>query len=265
MAWIYSAASAESPWPWIPGCDQSPIAKTTDTLSLFCYHEWQRGICHRRPSGMTCGHSGATNVVGCELISLPEDSHAKISALQGLAKAWRASEADWFSRYSGSLKKSGQLSFFSKTSQPLGHVEVNEWGKNWPRSGMIVDGIVYPLSTWERRTNESVGGCLPTPTATPYGSNQGGASGRIGKKRYSLEQLWKLGRLPTPTVSQKSYDRQKDGSISHSLPAIWKATTGTTMPYTFSEWIMGYPLRWTAIEHWAMQWFRPKRGKCSRG
>ena len=27
------------------------------------------------------------------------------------------------------------------------------------------------------------------------------------------------------------------------------------------EWIMGYPLEWTALNPWAMQWFQSKRGK----
>jgi len=44
------------------------------------------------------------------------------------------------------------------------------------------------------------GGSLlsPTLTATPYGSNQGGAAGRVGQKRHSLQVAVKLG--PTLTV-----------------------------------------------------------------
>jgi hypothetical protein len=53
---------------------------------------------------------------------------------------------------------------------------------------------------------------LPTPTATLYGSNQGGAAGRTGKKRLSLE-----GRT---------------GGVFIAL----------------REWMMGFPIGWTASE-----------------
>ena len=40
-------------------------------------------------------------------------------------------------------------------------------------------------------------------------------------------------------------------------------TNGQLNP-TWVEWLMGYPSGWTALEDWAMQWFRPKRGKRSK-
>lgn len=56
-------------------------------------------------------------------------------------------------------------------------------------------------------------GYLPTPTASLYGSNQGGASGREGqKKRPSLERL---------------------------TGGVWIA---------LREWLMGWPIGWTALE-----------------
>jgi DNA (cytosine-5)-methyltransferase 1 len=51
---------------------------------------------------------------------------------------------------------------------------------------------------------------LPTPTASLYGSNQGGASGRVGEVRHSLEH-WTGGPWPS-----------------------------------FREWMMGWPIGWTA-------------------
>lgn len=41
---------------------------------------------------------------------------------------------------------------------------------------------------------------LPTPAASPYGSNQGGAAGRVGPVRHSLDQLARLEPLPTITA-----------------------------------------------------------------
>lgn len=65
---------------------------------------------------------------------------------------------------------------------------------------------------------------LPTPTAQLYGSNQGGAAGRTGPKRLSLE-----GRT---------------GGVFIAL----------------REWMMGMPIGWTASEPLEMlkfqQWLR---------
>lgn len=44
------------------------------------------------------------------------------------------------------------------------------------------------------------GTVLPTPAAVSYGSNQGGAAGRVGPVRHSLDALARLELLPTPTA-----------------------------------------------------------------
>lgn len=67
-------------------------------------------------------------------------------------------------------------------------------------------------------------GYLPTPTASLYGSNQGGAMGREGQKtRPSLETM---------------------------TGGVWIA---------LREWMMGWPIGWTACEPLAtdrfQQWF----------
>ena len=71
---------------------------------------------------------------------------------------------------------------------------------------------------------------LPTPTAKLYGSNQGGAAGRTGKVRPSLESL-----------------------------------TGGVYP-ALREWMMGWPIGWTASKPLAMGRFREwlhSHGRCS--
>lgn len=80
------------------------------------------------------------------------------------------------------------------------------------------DGLISSEATWggrvtkayrsrlallmsELRTFENGSSLLPTPTASTYGSNQGGASGRTGQIRMSLATLARTGNLllPTPT------------------------------------------------------------------
>jgi hypothetical protein len=61
---------------------------------------------------------------------------------------------------------------------------------------------------------------LPTPTAKLYGYNKGGAAGRVGKERPSLESLI--------------------GGVSIAL----------------REWMMGWPIGWTALESLGTDRFR---------
>jgi hypothetical protein len=71
---------------------------------------------------------------------------------------------------------------------------------------------------WSQRTGPrgsgqrkpSLENLLPTPTATLYGSNRGGAAGRTGPERPSLEHL-------------------------SGGPCLW-----------LREWMMGWPIGWTA-------------------
>jgi hypothetical protein len=75
-----------------------------------------------------------------------------------------------------------------------------ELGKNWPASGMIVDGVLCPLSTWGRRTKETAGFSLPTPTAADYGT--GGNGVRKGKQKQiiSLGTMARHNLWPTPVA-----------------------------------------------------------------
>lgn len=50
------------------------------------------------------------------------------------------------------------------------------------------------------------GSWLPTPSATSYGSNQGGAAGRVGKVRESLESMARHATWPTPDANDWKQD-----------------------------------------------------------
>lgn len=70
---------------------------------------------------------------------------------------------------------------------------------------------------------------LPTPTAQSYGSNHGGAAGRTGPVRYSLQTMAKKGLLPTPTGAGRA------------------TAVGGPLNPQFVEWMMGFPSNWTSL------------------
>lgn len=115
---------------------------------------------------------------------------------------------------------------------------------------------------------------LPTPTATSYGSNQGGAAGRVGKVRYSLSAMAQKGLLPTPTArdwkdgtAQSCQNVEPNGLLGrvvHLLPTPracsglrssgmnrTELTTQQGVPGSLNpawvEWLMGFPEGWTDL------------------
>jgi hypothetical protein len=97
---------------------------------------------------------------------------------------------------------------------------------------------------------------LPTPTASLYGSNCGGAAGRTGPPRPSLAGCFNL--LPTPTAG----DAKASGAAGYSTAS--GRHSGTTLTDVASgaasagrrgrlnpllcEWMMGLPIGWTDCE-----------------
>jgi len=90
---------------------------------------------------------------------------------------------------------------------------------------------------------------LPTPTASSYGSNRGGANGRTGPVRLSLSALAKSGSLslfatPTMKANQLSPAMRKWPGCR-----AWQLVhpPGPLHPH-FVEWLMGFPHDWTDVE-----------------
>ncbi len=141
----------------------------------------------------------------------------------------------------------------------------------------MLDGLCSPPETWVLPTFGNESGCLPpipTPSASSYGSDQGGAAGRIGPVRHSLESMARHGLWPTPTVAAaKSGGRYGNGAPSLATAArdFWPTPTSTNhkqganskaggasagalllpaaaggmLNPTWVEWLMGWPIGWT--------------------
>src|SRR5438046_1792195 len=104
MAWIYLAASEDSPSPWTPGCGQSPTVKPTGTLKVSYSAACPAGPYQSHLFGTTCAPSADGSCLVWTWFMA--DSLARTSALLDMAQAWRDSEADFFTRLSGWPRKS---------------------------------------------------------------------------------------------------------------------------------------------------------------
>lgn len=88
-------------------------------------------------------------------------------------------------------------SWLQRTSQPSLFEDSIPFSGRWPKSGMMLNGHVFELQTWEHRTGESVSGLLPTPTANNH--TGAGLHGTGGPNLQTAVSLW-----PTPTADSAS-------------------------------------------------------------
>jgi hypothetical protein len=162
-----------------------------------------------------------------------EDSPAKTYPPQARKSVCPASEAASGSSTRASSAKSDPFSQSLRTCLAFELSGLTECSLTWKNSGTPQNRSWWVLSMPARPMNASGLGLLPTPTASNYGSNQGGQAGRVGPKRHSLRSMARHGLWPTPTANRWS------GLQSHGRNAI----LGTLNP-TWVEWLMGFPLHW---------------------
>jgi hypothetical protein len=87
---------------------------------------------------------------------------------------------------------------------------------------------------------------LPTPSASSYGTNQGGAAGRVGKVRESLETMARTGSLQrwaTPCTSDEKGPKGKGTKGGRNLPR----EAGGHLNPQWVEWLMGFEVGWTDV------------------
>ena len=235
MVWIYLVESEECQSPLTNGSNQSHIAKSIPIVKECYYQDNPLGVLRLLRSGMIYSPS-MQKMSDVELISYTEVSPAKTSLLSEMEKAWRVSEADYFSRSYAWPKKSSPSFYSLRMSVPLqGEVDL-PLPKSLPRWGMIVDGVLYPLKDLWRRIEGKDGFYLPTPTASQAG---------------------KPIRKPSPSRKNKvhGYD------IQDRIGEMDSESIGKKINVHLLEWMMGYRLKWTELEHWAIQFVHNKLEK----
>lgn len=256
MAWIYLAELEDSRLRSVNGLDQSPIVKTTDTHRVCSSQEYPVGIYLKHQSGTMC--KPLKEKIYQELTLSTEASHARTSAMQDLEKAWKESEADYFSRSSGWLGSFDRDSFSWRTSQRSLFEDYSELSLNSQRWGMIVGGRFCQPQQLEPIIKEKDSGYWLTPTATAIAERSSESlqkrkeyrakSGRKTVTPGSLAEQVKYGYpikniYPTPTAQdfKRRGPNSKQQGLSNSVPI------GGQLNPTWVEWLMGYPLGWTEL------------------
>ena len=226
-------------------------------------------------------------------MSSVEVSLARTSVVRGEGKGLAGSAADCGPSLPGSLARWDRVSCSWRTAQYLLFEEGCELLATLPGWGMTVGGGLWELTMPEHLTGGSGSGLLlPTPSATSYGTNQGGGMGRVGPVRPSLQTMAKQGLWPTPNSRdwKDSGPTQGNRKSPNLGMAVWSTPTardaqslkkcmrgkgsqekgneiieplvvqvGGSLNPTWVEWLMGWPLGWTSLEPLAMDKFRQWR------
>jgi hypothetical protein len=133
----------------------------------------------------------------------------------------------------------------------------------WPGCKALLPTPINNTGPSKDKKNLSLDGyaeMFPTPIATTYGTNKGGAAGRTGKERMSLQTLASRNQWPTPIASDAKGSlgaKRGDGNPKTHL-AREAASCGQLNP-TWVEWLMGWPTEWTALEPLEMAKFQEWR------
>ena len=236
MGWIYFQELQGLPSHLTNGSNQLPIAKSIDIVNLSCYQEWLNKQSSKPLFGTTLKLFPQLNSLDTSTLSMV-DSHVRTLALQEMEKAWRVSEAAYFTRSLGCVAKLSQDLSFWKTYLPLLPEEEQKWLEKLPRWGMIVDGALYRLRQSERYTKEKGGSYWPTPQARAQTDTPS------ERRRHSpcLETIVKL--LPTPDASARGARKNQNGHTFNLQDAVG---SGKLNPL-WVELLMGYPPGWTKI------------------
>lgn len=260
MGWIFFQESVESESRSSLGFEQSPIASVTDTHRASYCPGCDLVTLTERPYGTTSQRSEERCCQ--ESTSSSEDSHAKISVLQAVEQAWQESEADFFSRLSGSSKSADLDLFSSRMSRPSG-VEVSTLcSKSSPRSGMTVDGQLYRPPQLEPHTKETDGFSWPTPTVCGNYQNKGNMIGLA-----TAVKMWPMPRAseykdcgPVGSKSQVHMEKRNYLCAKAKDPSI---PTGQLNPQ-WVEWLMGYQIGHTELSALETAWYHSKLGRHSK-
>jgi hypothetical protein len=157
-----------------------------------------------RPSTGDRGEEGST--------SSQEASRARTFPPQAKARESTENKVVSGQNLPASLAKFDPATSSWKTHQCSLFGGLEEFSGTWPRWGMMRAGECWEQTMPGHLISASESGLLlPTPSATSYGTNQGGRMGRVGPVRPSLQTMARQNFWPTPcTPNGGRVNRQED-------------------------------------------------------
>jgi hypothetical protein len=283
MSWLfsqalvaeYSAASCSAGAPSAP-------SNTTPTPQVFLWRDKTTDAWSRFPSGLTC--EPLTEDRGEELLkSFLADFLAK-TYLPATARASASTdhEAECGNTWQESFARWDRASFSWKTPQSSLLADLDAFSGTWPKWGTMRAGACSAPTIAEPLTKETAFGLWPTPCASdtsdrrppakPHFTKNGtikhiGKNG--GQSQIRLSQAIKF-RTPNASDGAKwsNQTREQREAKGQQVRLCHQLGAGGKMNPDWVEWLMGWPIGFTACDALAtdkfQQWLR-SHGVCSEG
>jgi len=245
VSWHYLQEQEAASWEE-SSLDGAPSALLSmlPTHAACCCPGSGTDTCRASLCGMTCVPSTASPGAAGSMLSAA-DFHAPTSATAGTSSGLPESAADCGETWPESLARFDPDSCTWKTSQRSLFGGWETFSATWPRSGLMRDGTCWELPTLAGRSQESGFGSWPTLKASD--AKQYSKSFAYFERRVKVApDLPVMVGLKTPPTPGGFYGR---------LNPAW------------TEWLMGWPIGWTASEPLAMdkihEWWRTHGGCCA--
>ena len=212
---------------------------------------------------------------------------SRVRTSVSLADALALKVADLVSGAStpGSLASYDRASSSWRTSQACLVLGWEPFSESLPRSGMMQSGTVFQLPPSAPLTGETASGLLPTPEAsntkavalrsggrpprdftkpiwpTPtasLGTKGGRVTPRKSREGGTLIEAVSARRFATPTSRDWRSGKASPETLARNARPLSEQIGGSLNP-TWVEWLMGFPLGWTALKDSATRSSRKSR------
>ena len=248
--------------------------------SLLWRRRWIKVAWLRRLSGVTCEPSTLARGVESWISSLEATPVSRsVSLVTGSEKPTIATSGQMSLALFESASPPGAS---SRTSPVICLSEDTTSSESFKRWASALRRHCGQRRKSARPTDASASSSLlPAPSASSYGSNKGGAAGRTGPERHSLESMARKALWPTPSATLGTNGglvtpakAREGGTLIEALSArtSWPTPTiagnynrkgaspssgdglatavGGQLNPTWIEWLMGWPLGWSDCDSW---------------
>lgn len=268
--------------------EQSAPLSGNPTPKPSLWHDKTMAVSRHSRYGMTC--RPLTESHGAELLTWWRAGfHAKTSAWQEKGPASPENDQACGPTWRASLAKFDPVSCSWKTAQLslLGDSELSS--VTWPRSGMTANGQCWELPTLERPISGTGFGYWRTPSASLVDAKS--TVTKLSGRKPTDPQVGladqvmaaERGMWPTPTVCGNYNRKGASATSGHGLATavyatpvarMWKdngtspaelarnspklaTQAGGQLSADWTEWLMGWPIGWTALKPLGTAKFRP--------
>ena len=233
MSWHYLQGQEAASWEG-SSLDGAPsaLSKLIPTPAASCSQDKPTDASNRSPFGMTLRRSTGTD--GAEALTwFRGDSPVRTYRQQAKEQDSTASDLDCGPRWPGSLARCSPPLSGWKTRQCSLFGGLTEFSGTWPRWGMMQDGESFPLATPAHLISGNESGFWPTPKASDFKVDVND-SGEYARR----------------TVAAGFQD-----ALPFWIKRRWPGRRGVTN-LDFVDWLMGWPIGWSALAQSATDRFR---------